>query len=149
MSRALTDLLIQQMGAQGTFIRDDHGGMEPLSAVKSTLVLLWTLANQDTIRSIADRFDLTKSSVIRSNVNVIKCQRRLTSVLVGPLMPNYIKWPNNDVAADLMDDTGTIKIVGAIDGRTFLSPSQSVIKRAMCAGRDSTRSSFKQFARQT
>lgn len=109
MTREQTETLLEELGGHGAFVADDHGGMPPLPAKKAALVLLWTLANQDTIRSIADRFDVTKSSIIRTN-------RRLTSVLVGPMLQEHIKWPVNEDASLAMCPTGMWKMVGAIDG---------------------------------
>ncbi|XP_043233380.1 putative nuclease HARBI1 [Amphibalanus amphitrite] len=107
MTRHQVQQLQEDLGAAGAYA-EDHGGREPISPGKAPLVLLWTLANQDTIRSISDRFDLTKSSVIRSN-------RRLTNAIVNDLLGEHVKWPNN-TAAGAIDCVGGIEIVGAIDG---------------------------------
>ncbi|XP_043194465.1 putative nuclease HARBI1 [Amphibalanus amphitrite] len=107
MTRHQVQQLQEDLGAAGAYA-EDHGGREPISPGKAPLVLLWTLANQDTIRSISDRFDLTKSSVIRSN-------RRLTNAIVNDLLGEHVKWPNN-TAAGAIDCAGGIEIVGAIDG---------------------------------
>ena len=46
---------------------DVHPGKAPLSIEKQTLITLWYLANEETMRSIADRFDSAKSSPQFSN----------------------------------------------------------------------------------
>ena len=53
---------------------------------KKVLVLLYTLAHQDTYRLIADRFNLSESTV-----HGIVMQ--LCDVLVNRLMAEYIVWP--------------------------------------------------------
>lgn len=109
MTRAQVDQLIQELGAAGGAFPEDHGGRQPISPKTCVLLLLWTLANQESIRSVADRFNVTKSTVIRSN-------RRLTGVLVGPLQAKHVRWPDNAAAAASMDPSGKLPMVGAIDG---------------------------------
>ena len=63
---------------------DVHPGKAPISIEKQTLITLWYLANEETMRSIADRFDSAKSSFHNSVMNI-------TRILAG-LKSDYIHW---------------------------------------------------------
>ena len=65
-----------------------HPGNSPMPIEKQTLITLWYLANEETMRSIADRFDAAKSSVHNSVMNI-------TGILAG-LKSDYIRWPYED-----------------------------------------------------
>ena len=69
-------------------------GRQVIDARKQVSIFLWCIANQETTRLIADRFNVTYSSVSR-------VVRRVTeSVLV--LRNQYIKWPNGKIAPSLI-----------------------------------------------
>ena len=109
MTRECAEGLVQELAAHGTWPDESSGGNSaPLSIRKSLLVYLWTMGNPDTIRSIADRFGITKSTTIRSN-------RKVRAVLSGPLLAIHIKWPAG-ASGKPMGPNGTWKLVGAIDG---------------------------------
>jgi len=59
---------------------------QPIPPVKQVLALLWSKANQEPARFVADRFDITMSSVDR-------VLQRGTQALAD-LSSEYIKWPN-------------------------------------------------------
>ena len=110
MTRECVEGLVHELATHGTWPDENCGGHHaPLTVQKSLLVYLWTMGNPDTIRSIADRFGITKSSAIRSN-------RRVRVVLCGPLLALYIKWPTVGVRGKAMGPNGTFRMVGAIDG---------------------------------
>ena len=56
-----------------------HGGREPISVEKHLLLTLLFLGNQESIRSISDRFNVTKSSVFRC-VNRVCKALKITSL---------------------------------------------------------------------
>ena len=63
---------------------DVHPGNAPISIEKQTLITLWYLANEETMRSIADRFDSAKSSIHNSIMHISR-------ILAG-LKSDYIHW---------------------------------------------------------
>lgn len=65
---------------------NEFRGKPAIPVEKQALVTLWYLANQETMRSIADRFDIAKSSV--HNVIISVCY------VLSQLKSEYIKWPN-------------------------------------------------------
>lgn len=61
-------------------------GREHITPKKKVLTFVWMMANQESARSVADRFNITLSSCHR----VLKrCSHRLTD-----LCGTYIKWPD-------------------------------------------------------
>ena len=68
-------------------VSDECRGKPAIPVEKQVLVTLWYLANQETMRSIADRFDVAKSSVHNVVSNVCCTLSKLKS--------EYIKWPND------------------------------------------------------
>lgn len=90
-----------------------HGGREPISVEKHLLITLWFLGNQDSIRSISDRFNVTKSSVF-TRVN------RVCKALKNNITGQVIVWPNQARAEVIMEGfckhKGLPSVRGAIDG---------------------------------
>lgn len=76
------------------------------------LLTLWRLATPDSLRSIADRFDVGRSTALYIT-------RRVVSAIVD-LAPIVIKWPKdervNQVLAGFQRSSGFSKVIGAIDG---------------------------------
>ena len=61
-------------------------GREHITSKKQVLTFIWMMANQESSQSVADRFNITLSSLHR----VLKrCSRGLTD-----LCGTYIKWPD-------------------------------------------------------
>lgn len=90
-----------------------HGGREPISVEKHLLITLWFLGNQESIRSISDRFNVTKSSVF-TYVN------RVCKTLKNNITGQVIVWPNQARAQVIMEGfckhKGLPSVRGAIDG---------------------------------
>jgi hypothetical protein len=63
-----------------------HAGRPNISLEKKLFINLWYLGNQESIRGIADRFNVTNSSVN-------KATRELCSFIVQNLMGKFIQWP--------------------------------------------------------
>ena len=55
---------------------------------KQVLAFLWRIANQEPARAVADRFDMTMSSVNRVFRRVVKA--------VVSMSGQYIRWPNGE-----------------------------------------------------
>ncbi|XP_038073863.1 putative nuclease HARBI1 [Patiria miniata] len=89
------------------------GGHQPISMEKMTLLTLWYLANQESMRGIADRFDVAKSSV---HIVVHK----LTHHVAHKLAQKYINWPTPhlmpSVTSDFKSRANFPGVLGALDG---------------------------------
>ncbi|XP_015749673.1 PREDICTED: putative nuclease HARBI1 [Acropora digitifera] len=87
-------------------------GRKVIDARKQVSIFLWCIANQETTRLVADRFDVTFSSVSR-------VVRRVTESVLA-LRNQYIKWPNGAQLRETMEsfltEGGFPGVVGAIDG---------------------------------
>ena len=100
---------VHELATHGTWPEENCGGHHaPLTEQKSLLVYLCTMSSPDIIRSIADRFGITKSSAIQSN-------RRVRVVLCDPPLALYIKWSAVGVRGKAMGPNGTFRMEGAID----------------------------------
>ena len=90
-----------------------HGGRPPISIDKQLLIFLWFLGTQECVRSISDRFNVTKSSVH------VSC-RRVCDAIKNNLAENLIKWPSGSRAVEVMEGFEEHKrvpaVIGAIDG---------------------------------
>jgi DDE superfamily endonuclease len=79
---------------------------------KHMLIALWYFANNDTYRSVADRFGVCESSAMQA-------VRRVTLFLTN-LAPVYIRWPRgerlDECKSGFFARAGMPCIVGAIDG---------------------------------
>ena len=66
-----------------------HGGRPPISIDKQLLIFLWFLGTQECVRSISDRFNVTKSSVH------VSCRRVCDAIknnLAEHLIKSVAKW---------------------------------------------------------
>ena len=72
-----------------------YGGREAISVVKYLLITLWFLGNQESIRSMSDRFNVTKSSVFT-------CFDRVYRTLKNNITNQVIAWPTQERAQAIM-----------------------------------------------
>ena len=90
-----------------------HGGRPPISVSKHLLIALWLLGTPESIRSVSDRFNVTKSSVFL-------CFRRVCEALKNHVASRVIKWPTEGRAKIVMEGFRQLKgmpgVIGAIDG---------------------------------
>ena len=89
MTRGTSEFLCREIINTGRIPTGNSRGRQPIPPVKQVLVLLWSMANQEPARLVADRFDITMSSVDR-------VLQRGTRALAD-LSAEYIKWPNAQV----------------------------------------------------
>ncbi|XP_015749460.1 PREDICTED: uncharacterized protein LOC107329251 [Acropora digitifera] len=86
MTRRTFELLVHMIGPSEHIPKGNSFGRPVLDPRKQIAMSLWMMANQETHRQIADRFDSSLSSVSR-------CFRRVCKALVD-LLPDLVKWPN-------------------------------------------------------
>ncbi len=84
-----------------------------MSVEKQLLITMWILGNPETIRSVSDRFNVTKSSVFR----IVRC---ICHAIVNNLAAQFICWPSGEhlkqVTEQFQRNKGLPHCVGAIDG---------------------------------
>ncbi|XP_071086577.1 uncharacterized protein [Haliotis cracherodii] len=91
------------------------GGNTPVSLEKSTMITLWYLANQDSMRTISVKFGVAKSSV-HSVVHTV-------NTVIEKIAKKYINWPDAQLH-QLHQNFKTVAdiffmlsgVIGAIDG---------------------------------
>ncbi|KAL9978418.1 hypothetical protein ACROYT_G015931 [Oculina patagonica] len=112
MTRETCELLVREIVRTGDIPLGNPSGREVIAPQKQVLVFLWRIANQEPARAVADRFDITVSSVNR-------VFRRVVNATVS-LSGQYIRWPNgneaNEIKTSFEDDGGFPGIIGLIDG---------------------------------
>ncbi|KAL9962111.1 hypothetical protein ACROYT_G031184 [Oculina patagonica] len=110
MTHTTAELLTREVIQTGKIPTGNPFGRPTIPPQKQILLFLWTMATQEGTREIADRFNVTYSSVSRTVVRVMKA--------VCELKNQYIRWPNgneiNEVKADFGDTFPGV--IGAIDG---------------------------------
>ena len=113
MWKSTTEILIELLGNCPEVPVLHERGRPPVKVDKQLFITLWYLGNPECIRSISDRFDVTKSSVYRVT-------RRVCRAIVNNLVPQFIKWPGGEGARDIMasfeEFNGLPRCLGAIDG---------------------------------
>ena len=86
MTRRTMDILCCEIISTVKIPNGNMRGRPPIPPEKQVLVFVWCLANQECARSVADRFNITMSSVSR-------VLHRGAEALMT-LSRAYIKWPN-------------------------------------------------------
>lgn len=90
-----------------------YGGREQVNPEKCLLVALWTLATPDSYRSIGDRFNISKSTVLY-------CLNTSISIINTYLCPKFIKWPDDDNEKQIISMNfnryGMSNVIATIDG---------------------------------
>ncbi|CAN8003270.1 unnamed protein product, partial [Ixodes hexagonus] len=90
-------------------------GRPMVDPLKQTMVTLWCLGNRESFRAIAERFDLSKSTVF-------DCISRVGTAIVNA-SPDFIKWPSAEAAKSIIAGfearSGFPGVIGAI-GRSHI-----------------------------
>lgn len=87
MTRETCERLVQAVLATGHIPIANRFGRKKIEPSKQVLIYIWCMANQEVTRLVADRFNVTYSSVTR-------VLHRITAALLS-LKREYIKWPNS------------------------------------------------------
>lgn len=106
------DFLLMKFEQQGVNQGHHIGGRPDIPLVKKLLMFLWYMANQNSFREIADKFDVSQSAAHRSIVELLRVLCSMSS--------SFITWPSNcekrTSAAAFARVCGINAIIGAIDG---------------------------------
>ena len=94
MKRTTFEILVREVVGTGVLPVGNPFGRQVIDARKQVSIFLWCIANRETTRLFADRFNVTYSSVSR-------VVRRFTESVLA-LRNQYIKWPNGKVACSLI-----------------------------------------------
>ncbi|XP_021370047.1 putative nuclease HARBI1 [Mizuhopecten yessoensis] len=112
MTRRSFNLLTNLIYATDKVSTYHDQGREPIQLEKQVLVTVWYLANKDSHREIADRFNITVSSVARTKSRVIDA--------IMALMKEFIVWPTGArlqlIQEQFQAVNGFPGVVRAIDG---------------------------------
>ena len=86
LSRGTVELVVQQLGTlPGLVQAGDCPGRERVPVEKQLLVAIWLLGNQETFRSVCDRFDLARSTVIFKKMCNALCSECSSMPAIGCL----------------------------------------------------------------
>ncbi|KAL9964798.1 hypothetical protein ACROYT_G028486 [Oculina patagonica] len=112
MTRGTCELFAQEVMRTGNIPLGNSSGRPAISPEKQVLAFLWIIGNQEPARAVADRFDMTMSSVNR-------VLNRLSQAAVE-LSGQYIKWPDANrkqaIRNSFEDEGGFPGIIGLIYG---------------------------------
>ena len=88
MTRETCELLSREIMQTGEIPTGNPAGRPVITPEKQILAFLWRIGNQEPARAVADRFDLTCSTVDRVFRRVVRA--------TGSLCRQYIKWPSGE-----------------------------------------------------
>jgi len=89
MTRETCELFAQEIMPTGRIPLGNPSGRPVIPPSKQILAFLWSMSNQKPTRAVADRFDITLSSVNR-------VLQRVSQAAVD-LSGQYIQWPNGEL----------------------------------------------------
>ncbi|XP_018371529.1 PREDICTED: LOW QUALITY PROTEIN: uncharacterized protein LOC108766619 [Trachymyrmex cornetzi] len=95
-----------------SLINISNCGRKKISPEKQFLIAIWKMATPDSYRSICEKFNISKATVLKS-------VRRVTKA-VTELAPLFVKWPEGNRSETVINrfpaTSGFPGIIGAIDG---------------------------------
>lgn len=101
----------------------DRGGRAPVELRKQILITIWMLANPECIRSVSDRFDISRSTCY-------EVYMRICTAITNNLADRFIHLPEGNDARNTIqkfeEQRGFPGILGAIDGSHI--PIQAPLK---------------------
>ncbi|CAB3994290.1 Hypothetical predicted protein [Paramuricea clavata] len=95
LSRSGAEILVNLL-ARPEIPTDHLRRRPPVSVEKQLLITLWVLGNPEVLRSVSDRFNVTRSCLFR----ILK---RLCIAIVNNLAGQFIAWPKGERVADAME----------------------------------------------
>ena len=114
MSTTTFEKLLGILSTLPEFQRPDlNPGRPQVPLEKDLLMYLWYMGSLETVRSIADRFDVSESTFVSHN-------RRMIDMFCVHLLKRFIKWPGvqhyHEISNAFMNKKGFPSIIGALDG---------------------------------
>ena len=114
LSRSTFETLTEMLAGCPEFLGgNERGGRPQVDVSKQLLITLWVLGNQESYRSIGERFNVAKSTVFN-------CLLRVCNALVNNYRQELIRWPTEEQAVDVMDGFEAMRgfpgVIGARDG---------------------------------
>ena len=88
MTRQTFQIFAQDVMTTGRIPISNSSGRAPIPPAKQILAFLWSTGNEEATRAVADRFNITLSSVYL-------VLRRITQAAID-LSGRYIRWPNGE-----------------------------------------------------
>ena len=88
MTRETCELFAQEAMRTGRIPLGNTSGRPAIPPARQVLAFLWSMGNQEPARAVADRFNITMSSVNRILIR--------HSQAVVDLSGHYIKWPDGE-----------------------------------------------------
>ncbi|KAJ8927466.1 hypothetical protein NQ314_020063 [Rhamnusium bicolor] len=112
ISRNVYNDLVEKFRNSDYFSEEGNGPDGNIGAAHSVLIFLWFAAHQTaSFRDVADRFDITISSLFRITNKVIR--------FLSSMSADVIKWPNEEEQERIEEyflEKGFPGVIGAIDG---------------------------------
>lgn len=113
MSRSTFEIVCRHLTDYRELLPTWSGGREHITVEKQLLIILWYLGTQDTTHSMADRFNVTESSIVR-------CRDKVFRVFMVHLKKKILIWPQGDEIQKVVDafhrKANFPGVIGAIDG---------------------------------
>lgn len=113
LSRSTAEFLVGLLARCPEIPSEHVRGRSPIPVEKQLLITLWVLGNPEVIRSVSDRFNVTKSSVHR-------VVRRVCRALVNNCVGRFICWPKGERTKKVIElfsqNNGLPQCIGVIDG---------------------------------
>ena len=113
LSRPTAQRLVNILGTCPEIPVPREKGRPTVEIEKQLLITVWYLGNPECIRSVSDRFDVSRSTVLRITT-------RICNALVNNIAPHFIQWPSGDklirTIEGFNENNGLLRCIGAIDG---------------------------------
>ncbi|XP_071054257.1 uncharacterized protein [Onthophagus taurus] len=110
LSRESVDIIVENFEASEHY-KDSSGQYGNISSRNQVLIVLWYIGHMSSFRDVANRFDITISSVHRILRRVV--------FTISNLAPSIITWPTNEEKIEserYFCQNGFPMVIGAIDG---------------------------------
>lgn len=113
VTRSTFDIIHNKLAVYQELLPGWSGGRTPIPIDKQLLMTLWYLSGKETLNRVADRFNVTESSVVR-------CRDRVFKVFCDHLKSKFIQWPEgyeqNKTIDGFYQKSSFPSVIGAIDG---------------------------------
>ena len=109
LGRESLELLCQKLSTSELKTKKNNGGRPLIPLGKQVVIFLWYCSTKEPHRTVADRFDVTRSSVVR----VVS---RVCQAILDILLQDQIKWPCGVLQKEVVSGFNNMdNVIGAID----------------------------------